>query len=400
MKLKQAFWVILLIFLGLFFRRHDGFLHAQIYAEDGPIFLAQYMEKGWASLITPYAGYLHTIPRLIALLWGTLGVDLEVLPTFYNLSYFGLCVLIGLELLKSARQLEMKHKILFASIFPFVPVGPEMFMNITNSIWVTSLYLVNFLFVGYKYYEAENRKWLKLICIMLVSLTGPFSLLLSPVAALIIFLERKTMTMKRLVPMGLIMVCGLVQFMLIRSSPHNRAIPGDPEPHHLVRLIKYNMADLIYSRNNLLPSIGEKELSILLLSLFAFIVYMLFRHYRRITADRKYVLVLAPIMFLASFIAVFWPMETKVLAFGCPRYYFVPYTCAAWIFILGADSIMRIKDIVVYFIYFLFHANSMRFNYEDKKWKEQMREYKAGKREEIDIHPEGWKFRLPPYKGR
>jgi|GEM_PF-1249662 len=399
MKIRDYILVVLIIFIGLFFRRHDAFTHAQIYAEDGPIFFAQYMEQGVGCLLTPYAGYLHTIPRLIAVFWGTLGIDLENIPFCYNMSYFALCVMIGFVLLKSARKLELKHKILFATIFPFVPVGPEMFMNITNSIWVTSLYLVNFLFVGYSYYEDEKRKGLTLLAILLVSLTGPFSLLMSPIVVLIIFLERKSMTLTKFIPMGIILACGATQFILIKFfSNHDRTIPGTPEKNHFLKLIQYNIADLIYVRNGLIPSMEPLVMTIICLTIFAGITYMIFRNYRRIAEKRKYVLVLAPIMYMASFIAVFWPMETVVLAFGCPRYYFVPYTCAAWILIIGSDGIMRIKDIVVYFIYFALHANNMRFNYMDKGWKQQMKEYKEGKRDEIDIHPEGWKFRLPQYK--
>jgi len=39
---------------------------AHLWAEDGPIFISEFVNQGFASLLNQYAGYFHTIPRLIA----------------------------------------------------------------------------------------------------------------------------------------------------------------------------------------------------------------------------------------------------------------------------------------------------------------------------------------------
>jgi len=56
-----AVFFVLIIFKGI-----DRLLHAGIWAEDGKVFLKQAFELGWSSLLVPYDGYFHSLPRLIA----------------------------------------------------------------------------------------------------------------------------------------------------------------------------------------------------------------------------------------------------------------------------------------------------------------------------------------------
>jgi hypothetical protein len=399
-RTRDIILIFFIVFIGLYFRRPDAFLKPQIYAEDGPIFLQQYFELGIKSLITPYAGYLHTVPRIIALLFGSLSVNLLYIPLCYNLSYFLLSFFIAVQLWKGATYLGLRNKIFFATVFLFVPVGPEMFMNITNSIWVTSLYLVNFIFIGYKSYDSEQWKVLKLSILLIISLTGPFSLLLSPIILLIIFLERKKLTFSQLIPMGVILLGGFIQCISIKflAPKQDRSIPGIPEPYHLLKLIKYNMGDLLFLRNSVIPELPGIVHWVVGLGGFIVLIYLLFVSYKKIEANRKYVLLLVPVVYLGSFIVVFWPMETHVLAFGCPRYYFVPYTCIVWVFIVAHDRVMKYIHIAMYFIYFLCHSRNMKYTFTDKAWRKQVLEYYDGKREQIDINPDSWHVTLPKRK--
>src|SRR3954469_13020568 len=50
----------------LFARRPDMVLNPQFWAEDGPVFFAQARIHGIAALVEPYAGYFHTVLRLVA----------------------------------------------------------------------------------------------------------------------------------------------------------------------------------------------------------------------------------------------------------------------------------------------------------------------------------------------
>ena len=63
------FWALFaLVFLILVSRKPDAFFHAQFYAEDGVVFYREQLVYGIRSLLFPYNGYLHLVPRLTALL--------------------------------------------------------------------------------------------------------------------------------------------------------------------------------------------------------------------------------------------------------------------------------------------------------------------------------------------
>lgn len=392
----NVFAVFIVVILLLMFRRFDGFSNPQLWAEDGTVFLQQYSEMGVKSLITPYAGYLHTIPRLIVCLFGSLSVNLLYVPMLYSMTCVVFMLLLAYKFLKSAGSLSLQNKVLFATVFLYVPLGTEIFMNITNLIWFTALYMVDFLLIGYKQYESSRYKIPIAVILFVVALTGPFSLLLSPIIMLIILLERKTITLRQLTPMILIMIGGIIQLICIKTSGNgiSRAVPGTPEKYHLLKLVALNVGDLAFASKGLWPEMGSGLQTMISILLFFGLLYMIGKSYVKVTLERKYILILAPIVFLGSFVVSFWPMETIALAFGCPRYYFVPYVCIAWILIIGGDKTIVVKDVLIYGIYFLLHSKSMRGSLPDKEWKKQVTEYQNGQRTQIDINPEGWNFNL------
>lgn len=396
-KTTSIIGIFIAVLLVLLYRRYDTFSNPQLWAEDGVVFLQQYHDTGLKSIITPYAGYLHLIPRLVTALFGLLSLNLLYLPAFFNASCFIIIFLLALRFWSSAGQMGLQHRVAYAVMFLLVPVGTEMFMNITNIIWFTSLFLVDFLIIGYKHYEQSRYKVLTCLLIFIISLTGPFSLLLSPLVVFVIFLERKTIRFQQLVPLVIILLCGCIQVLCIKFTANgvSRVAPGGvAEPLHLVKLIKYNISDLIFLRSGMLPDMPERLKTIISLLVFMVIGFFIYRNYTKINLERKYLLILAPVVFLGSFIVAFWPMETIALAFGCPRYYFVPYTCIAWLFLIGLDKQLQIKDVILYLCFFLLHSRSMRSSLPDKEWKKQVVEYQNGVRTEININPEGWKVNL------
>src|SRR5471030_1410712 len=77
--------VLAIFYARLQFRITDGFL----WAEDLGVFIAQAYETGARSFWTPYAGYLHALPRIVAY---TLAKLASVRTTPYTYVYA--CVLI------------------------------------------------------------------------------------------------------------------------------------------------------------------------------------------------------------------------------------------------------------------------------------------------------------------
>ena len=393
-KRKDYLLVFIVLLIGLIFRRTDAFLNPQFYAEDGTIFFQQAENLGLKSLITPYAGYFHTTLRVLALIPSLLKINLQYIPAVYSFFSFMITYFIGVQLLKSAYYLNLKNKVLFATIMLFVPIGAEMFMNITNCIWILSLYLINFLLFAHQHYEKEQNKWLVLSALLIISLTGPYSLLLSPVVVFVIYDERKSLKTKQLLPYLIILFGGSVQLLsiLVKGSI-KRVVSGTPEKFHILKLIEYNVGDLLFMRNTFLSNIPDTIKTIITIAVFLILLYFIFNAYNKLNNSRKYILILTPFLFLASFIAAFWPMEYVARSFVAPRYYFVPFTCIMWIFLLAFDYLINIKVAAIYLLYFI-ALRSMRSVLPDKQWKKQIQEYQTGNKDSIEINPKGWSVKL------
>ncbi len=114
-----------------------------LFAEDGQIFLTEAHNNGIEAIITPYAGYLHVIPRIIAAL-------LEPLPvTSAPVAYLWAAILVHLVLLTPALSTRLVWLIpspvlrggLFASLCLMAPLW-EPYGNIANLIFVAGLSLL------------------------------------------------------------------------------------------------------------------------------------------------------------------------------------------------------------------------------------------------------------------
>ena len=99
-----------------------------------------------------------------------------------------------------------------------------------------------------------------------------------------------------------------------------------------------------------------------------------------------------------AFVHAYWPNESHVLAMEIARYYFIPFTCIGWLMILSFDKKIKPLYITIYLVFFSIQLHHTRMVLPDKEWKKQVSEYYDGKRQQIDINPEGWQIVLPPKK--
>lgn len=396
-KALEILLVFLIVFLALFFRRHDAFTNPQLWAEDGPIFLQQYESFGVKSLIIPYAGYLHMVPRLIAFIFGALSVNLAYIPLCYNATVFLIVFLLAVHFWNSAASLGLNNRVAYATFFVIVPVGGDLFMNITNINGIASLYLINFLFTRY----TGRYNIVNLLIIFIVSLSGPTSTLLSPIVLLVIIYERKELSFIKLLPLIFIMTGGVIQFIYIKfiDVGFYRGVPGSPEHLHFLRFFTNNTANLAFLDYGFMPKMSPLTKTLLSLLIFVILFFEFVACYLNIANKRKYVLLLACIICLASFINAYWPNESRALALeGAGRYYLVPYTCIGWILIVALDKKLKLVYLVAYAVFFVLQHRYTKFSLPDKQWKEQISNYYQGKTDSIAINPDGWHFNLPKKK--
>jgi hypothetical protein len=186
-----------------------AFVRPQFWAEDGMLFLDNRL-LGITALKIPAAGYLFTIPRLVALVAGAFPVWLA--PWIYNYAALG-AVLLLVGLVTSPR-FDMPYKPLLAAAIVVVPAGFEVLMNLVNSQWLYPIGVAMILHMR----APENRlgAFAEYLFVALVGITGPFSIFLCPMALALYFAKRE----RRLMIFSVILtICAVVQtYYIVRSG--------------------------------------------------------------------------------------------------------------------------------------------------------------------------------------
>ena len=177
---------IVLSVLILVYRKPEALTKPQFWAEDGLIFFQQCFQVGARSIFIPYAGYLHLIPRIAALLTFH-GLSYHYMPLGYNIA--NLILFLGLVCFIWRRTAFDPYTKFFMTLaLTLVPVGSEMVFCLTNVQWYTNLFIPLFFIAGY------NRKYAVFdgVILFLVGLSGPFSMVFLPaVGAIVWFRSRK-----------------------------------------------------------------------------------------------------------------------------------------------------------------------------------------------------------------
>jgi hypothetical protein len=405
-KSRDILLIFIIVFAVLCFRRYDAFFNPQLWSEDGTSVLLGYETNGIKSLVYPIDQYLILLPHLVGVIFGILHVDLLYIPLCYNLSCFVVIFLISVQLWYSANYLNLKYKILYATCFLFVPVGSDMFMNLVNDTGFTYLFTVNFLFVGYKH----GNKYLNIFLIILFSFSGPFTLILSPLIVLIIFLDRKKLTPYTITAYAIMLIAAVIALVTSASSNirHrstlmiNPSFALPPEHLHLLKLVTNNVREVFFLNSHVFSSISPTVIMGVCIIIFVAIMYFVFKSYLKMPYEKKYIFPLVAMLYFGSYIVAFWPNESKLTAFIVSRYYMLPYTCMAWIIILAWDKRIKLWHIGLYLLFFLKHSGNIRSAYYDKHWKQQVLEYYQGRRDTLEINEGGptwgWKFVLPKRK--
>jgi hypothetical protein len=180
-------------------RAPDVLLNPQFYAEGGTWYADAY-NMGWArALFLPVAGYLGLVPRLVAAL--SLLVPLRSAPLFMNLWGIALQALPVSILLSSrcSRWGPLPVRLLMAAVYLALPNAGEIHVVLASA--QSHLCLTAFLLALANPPPHWRWKVFDAAVLLLFGLTGPFCLLLLPVAGIFWWKRRQGWS-------G--MVCGLL----------------------------------------------------------------------------------------------------------------------------------------------------------------------------------------------
>jgi hypothetical protein len=212
-------------------RRPDAVTHAQFWAEDGEIYFANVYNHGLrATLTVPQAGYFQTFP-LLAARFAQL-VALAQAPLITNLLALLAQVLpVGLLLSPRATSIspDLRVRGLLACLYIIVPGVMELDATAVNAQWNLAFSALIVLLLA----PPRHARWRCLdgLILLLTGLTGPFCLLLAPVA-----LVQRRLRGSAVIPLwelGLLVACAILQLvsLLVISHEQFQGMIVEPRPH-------------------------------------------------------------------------------------------------------------------------------------------------------------------------
>jgi hypothetical protein len=215
-------------------RKPEALLHAELWGDDGWSWYPDAYNLGLASLAKPMNGYLNTFQRLIGLavqpfplawvptLFAAVGLAMQVAPALFLVSGR-----------MAAAWPQPWARFAFALIALVLPNELDLYVNLTNSQW--HLALLAFLVLVSAPPETRAGQVFDAAVLLLCGLSGPFCLVLGPVAAWQVIEQRSRASVVRAVILG---GTALVQLGCLLGSPHARsAAPRGAGPRQLARIV-------------------------------------------------------------------------------------------------------------------------------------------------------------------
>lgn len=153
--------------------------NASLFAEDGQIFLAEAHNLGFAAFVESYAGYLHTIPRMLA--WVLTPVPITGAPAMYAAG----AMLVHFLMLTPALSARLDwlvpgrvlRTVLFASLCLMPPLW-EVLANIANLIFVGGICML--LLALSNDPRTRTGRTTELVAVALLGLSGPLIVIFLP----------------------------------------------------------------------------------------------------------------------------------------------------------------------------------------------------------------------------
>jgi hypothetical protein len=388
-------------------RRPDSVLQPQFWAEDGWLFYSQAHNAGLLHpLFWPYGGYLQFLPRLVAAL--AQAVPLLCAPLLFNLMALAVQAL-PVQFLFSSRLSglgTLPTRGLLAMLYLSLPNSFEICGNLASVQW--NLAVVAFLVMISASSQGAGAKIFDFLVISMTGLTGPFALMLSPVA----FLDwRRNRNRWKLVLTVTLAACAGIQVFLIFGAGGSHRLT---EPLHAgVTLLCEILADHVF----LSVLIGRNAIlhGHILGAVFVATVGIAFLVYGAVRGPwplRLYIFFSGLVLTcsLASPLPVINGIPSQPplpgwqgleLGLG-QRYWYIPMLAVVatlfWLMKPATPSVLRTAAMICFFL-MPFGAvrdwrHPARIDMHFNEYVEMFRRAPSGAVVEIPENPPGWSFRL------
>lgn len=187
-----------------------------LWAEDGLIFIKEAVSQGAGALWTPYAGYLHAVPRLIVGGWALVASP-EQFPHAFAWTCIATYFVIGATLFALSRRHFPDGARGDAGAFaiawlPFVvPQSPEIYITVTNLQWLLAPVLAFLLLDLSGGIDSAGRR----VGSFILAATGPFGVMLAPAVVTSLVVQRN----RRVLPLVPYFVACALQVWVYVSVP-------------------------------------------------------------------------------------------------------------------------------------------------------------------------------------
>lgn len=374
--------------LGL--RRAQAWSHPEFWAEDA-YFYERARTLGWRALALPYAGYLHTIPRLIAA-WAAC-FDPAWVPLILTASAGAFTLYVASRALSERCPLP-RFAGLCALAVVLVPDTREVLLTVANLQWVLAGGLI--LLLISRDPEGPGQRTHDAAAALALGLTGPFCIILAP-----LFLwrawSRRTRASATLA--ALVAACALLQAYIIHLEPPGAAgTPRDPIAGELaLPVIAHRLGGSILL-GSLTPYRKDPLTGALLgVATLAGIGYLAFKagplRRERILLGLILAGVLAGALFRTRY-----SLNEYFTVDAMSRYLYVPQLIAIWLLLSVASERGRPGRVAAILLLVAFLANLPRLRepaYADLHWEVYVPRIRAGEAVTVPINPPGWVTNLP-----
>jgi len=396
---QTALPYFVIAFLGLALKSVGALSMPQFWAEDATIFFQGQFGKAMPQLFVPYAGYYHAIPRVVAWL-ASLGSPTKA-PLIYNV--FATTLGAASIAYCAARLRRMVPPALVLASFLLVPINGEVLGTITNAQWFLQFPLAICCFSPRSNLSGW-RACVALAAVLLMALTGPFSILVAIVSLTVMsasfVAQRRGSTLfdgylaswnvtrdRRFILATALGAAVQAATLLFNIIPQSKTHPGlvDQLDVCFLNLVPLHVFGFDFMRGKLW------------LLFYAFIIGSLLLH-QRIRGDYRLVL-LAMVSYAA--IETFAPMGLKeveqMYQFGFADRYFYVTKVVFWWATFGTFALYTSRReaaaltlVMLTLIALMNPGRLQRQAFVNLEWKKHARELAAPGVHVVPVNPVGW----------
>ena len=372
----------------MFIRKTDSLINPQFWAEDGLFFIQQY-NNGISAMFIPHAGYLHLVPRTIALLVDFFSVPYAWVPAVYN--YLSLAVALSIVGSVFSPRFRVNNKPLIALSIVLVPhYSNEVFLTITNLQWMLALMMVVVLAKeqpSNKYGNTVMQYVYDLFVIIICGLSGPFIMFLAPFFA---WKWGKNRTSYNALVFIIVSLIAFVQFKFVISEAiYSQEFNMNLETYSSFLGKKY--FGVLFLGNQIAYKINGYILCSLYLTLLVLLLYLASQR----QDDAVFIFIGVSLVLLLSVSYKFRSnLEILITPSDGVRYFYIPSVMLVWSLISLLEKSRKWIAILLALAMFASFTSGFRNKpLKDYNWNFYS-ELIEKKDVIIPINPEGWKINV------